>query len=92
MCHLTGVPSCKVYPSAGPFQHLLDLKGGCENTGDASFGFLVSAPPPPPPPVTPQSRPCRAVAERTGPHAKLRILATSVLAPVGRSLRHPAMF
>lgn len=74
--HLAGVPSRKVHPSAGPLEHLLAAsKVNAKAFKMALFGFLVSAPLG----HTLAKTMHRAFAGRTGPSAKLGMLATSLL-------------
>jgi len=79
--HFAGVPSRKVHPSAGPLEHLFAAsKVNAKAFKMALFGFLVSAPLG----HTLVKTMHRAFAGRTGPGAKLGMLATSllVIAPI----------
>ena len=79
--HLAGVPSRKVHPSAGPIEHLFAVsKVNAKAFKMALFGFLVSAPLGHVLVKTMH----RVFAGRTGPGAKLGMLATSllVIAPI----------
>jgi len=74
--HLAGVPSRKVHPSAGPLEHLFAAsKVNAKAIKMALFGFLVSAPLG----HAMVKAMHRVFAGRTGPAAKLGMLAASLL-------------
>ncbi|KAF9650035.1 hypothetical protein BDM02DRAFT_1525007 [Thelephora ganbajun] len=79
--HLAGVPTRKVHPSAGPLEHLLAVsKVNAKAFKMGLFGFLVSAPLGHVLVKTMH----KFFAGRSGPAAKLGMLATSllVIAPI----------
>jgi peroxisomal membrane protein 2 len=79
--HIAGVPTPKLHPTAGPLEHLLAAsKINAKAFKLALFGFLVSAPLGHTMVKTMQ----KFFAGRTGPGAKLGMLATTllVIAPI----------